>query len=185
MVEFQAWPKIPRLHRDVIITEKLDGTNACVVVSDDPSCPEVFAQSRKRLITPADDNFGFARWVREHNDELLTLGPGHHFGEWYGLGIQRNYGLDEKRFALFNTLRWNWKNNPPPECCGIVPIIFPEVNGADLNVTVEHAVRYLRVKGSLAVPGFAPAEGIVIYHTAARQAFKVLLEGDSTHKGGS
>lgn len=31
---FKAWPKTPRLYRDVVITEKIDGTNACVVVAD-------------------------------------------------------------------------------------------------------------------------------------------------------
>ena len=25
---FEPWPKIPRLKRDIIITEKIDGTNA-------------------------------------------------------------------------------------------------------------------------------------------------------------
>ena len=29
---FQGWPKIARLNRDIIITEKLDGTNAAIGV---------------------------------------------------------------------------------------------------------------------------------------------------------
>src|SRR5690242_770744 len=60
---FQAWPKIPRLFRRFIITEKIDGTNAAVVVTEDG---EVLAQSRTRFITPDSDNFGFAAWVKEH-----------------------------------------------------------------------------------------------------------------------
>ena len=32
---FEAWPKIARLNRDCIITEKIDGTNAAVIVTDD------------------------------------------------------------------------------------------------------------------------------------------------------
>lgn len=32
---FQPFPKIARWSREVIITEKIDGTNASVIVSDD------------------------------------------------------------------------------------------------------------------------------------------------------
>ncbi len=84
---FEAFPKIPRLFRDVTITEKLDGTNAQVWITsefqgDRSTLPIVadfgetviLAGSRQRFITPDDDNFGFARWVREHAEELLGLG---------------------------------------------------------------------------------------------------------------
>jgi hypothetical protein len=57
-VNFQPWPKIPRLHRSIVITEKIDGTNACVVISPDGT--EIAAQSRTRVITPEQDNAGFA-----------------------------------------------------------------------------------------------------------------------------
>jgi hypothetical protein len=33
-MEFEAFPKIPRLKRDMVITEKIDGTNACVLIED-------------------------------------------------------------------------------------------------------------------------------------------------------
>src|SRR4051812_2981949 len=76
---FQAWPKTPRLFRDIVVSEKIDGTNAAVIVTDDW---EIAAQSRSRLITPVDDNFGFARWVYDNEDGLKDLlGPGTHFGE--------------------------------------------------------------------------------------------------------
>ena len=95
--EFRPFPKIPRFDREVIITEKIDGTNASVHVTDDG---HVFAGSRNRWLTWDQDNFGFARWVKEHEDELRTgLGPGTHFGEWWGLGIQRGYDLHERRFS--------------------------------------------------------------------------------------
>jgi hypothetical protein len=87
----------------MIVTEKLDGTNAQVHITDDG---RIFAGSRNRWITPDADNFGFARWVAEHEEELRALGPGSHYGEWWGSGIQRRYGLDEKRFSLFNVGRW-------------------------------------------------------------------------------
>lgn len=176
-VEFIAFPKIARFHRDVTITEKIDGTNACVVVTENG----VYAQSRKRLITPDVDNHGFARWVHEHTLELQDLGPGHHYGEWYGSGIQRRYGLDHKRFALFNTDRWNDPEDRP-RCCDVVPVIL-RTSGDGLNEAIDYALTALRTGGSMAAPGYAHPEGIVIYHHAARQLFKVLLEGDEIPKG--
>lgn len=117
-IEFQEWPKIGRLNRDIVITEKLDGTNAAIGIkltgytsdSIGNTIPNyiVYAQSRNRIITPHDDNYGFAAWV-EKNSALLAehLGEGLHFGEWWGVSIARNYGLSERRFSLFNTAKWN------------------------------------------------------------------------------
>ena len=35
MVEFKEWPKIPRgLGEQMTITEKIDGTNACIIVEE-------------------------------------------------------------------------------------------------------------------------------------------------------
>jgi hypothetical protein len=68
----------------------------------------MLAGSRSQYITPERDNHGFARWVQDDADELWALGEGRHFGEWWGSGIQRGYGLQkgEKRFSLFNVARW-------------------------------------------------------------------------------
>lgn len=173
-VVFEAFPKIPRLYRECVITEKIDGSNASILVSE---AGEIKAASRTRWITPQDDNFGFARWVEANGEDLKKLGPGHHFGEWWGLGIQRGYGLKEKRFSLFNSARWNQDNIP--SCCHVVPIIF---QGAFTTLNVEQALEML--KGSSgAAPGYDKPEGIVIWHEAARQMFKVTLEGDEKGKG--
>lgn len=64
-VAFEAFPKIPRLKRGCVITEKIDGTNACVYVGEDGL---VLAGSRSRWVTPEADNFGFAAWVRDHEE---------------------------------------------------------------------------------------------------------------------
>jgi hypothetical protein len=178
--EFREWPKIPRWNKPISITEKIDGTNACVIVSEDLG--GVYAQSRTRLITPGDDNFGFARWVQEHEDELaIGLGPGYHYGEWYGAGIQRGYGLDHKRFALFNADRWA---DERPACCDVVPVLYRGPAGA-VEVGVKHVLEDLRQCGSQipAAEGFDKPEGVVIFHYAGRQAYKVLLEGDDIPKG--
>lgn len=174
--EFKAFPKIPRLNREVIITEKIDGTNACVVVGEDLS---VFAQSRSRIIVPGNDNFGFATWVAQNEPELRKLGPGYHYGEWWGVGIQRGYALSERRFSLFNIHKWG---DPltRPECCDVVPLL---ASGLLSSGVVDRALADLRRDGSRAAPGYTNPEGVVIFHTAGGHLFKVLLENDEGYKG--
>ncbi len=176
-MEFTAFPKIPRLVRGIVITEKIDGTNASVYVPEDSAEPLLFG-SRTRWITPDRDNFGFARWATEHAEELRQLGPGRHFGEWYGAGIQRTYGLKEKRFALFNTGQWSHK--PLPSCCSIVPVLY---GGTFRDVAIDEVMEKLRSEGSVAVPGFMKPEGIVVFHTASSTMFKRTLEHDESPKG--
>jgi len=174
-VPFIPFPKLPRLCRDVIVTEKLDGTNAQILVTEDG---RVLAGSRKRWITPEADNFGFATWVRDHEDELRGLGPGCHFGEWWGPGIQRGYGLAQRRFSLFNVQRWRLASERPA-CCDVVPILYEGPFGM---ACVESALESLRLLGSVASPGFMRPEGVVVYHTAANIAFKRTLEKDESPK---
>lgn len=93
---FEGFGKISRTNKAsaCVITEKIDGSNAQIVIEDNEI---VAVGSRKRWIQPGkeSDNFGFASWVERNYDELLGLGEGTHFGEWYGAGIQKNpYGLD-------------------------------------------------------------------------------------------
>lgn len=177
--EFKAFEPISRLKRGCVITEKIDGTNALVHVSDDGTT--VMAGSRSRWITPAADNFGFATWVADHADELRSLGPGYHYGEWWGAGIQRRYGLKEKRFSLFNVGRWGAGGKDEtkrPACCHVVPVLY---RGAfDLH-NIEVVAAELKRQGSMAAPGFMDPEGIVVYHEAARALFKFTLDGDG-HK---
>jgi len=215
-IEFQGFGKIPRLFRDVVITEKIDGTNAAigiVPVESDWDVPDdaasviifeggmagtyaVYAQSRKRLITPAKDNHGFARWVYENALSLVhDLGPGLHFGEWWGSGIQRGYGLQkgEKRFSLFNVKRWMEAypiSHAGQETCflpksfktsglGVVPVLY---RGPFSTTAVSATLFDLNAFGSQAAPGFDRPEGIIIYHTAGNQLFKVTVENDEKPK---
>ena len=181
-IPFIEFPKISRLNREVVITEKIDGTNAQVYITDDGT--RAFAGSRTRWITLADDNFGFARWVADHHDELLLLGPGSHFGEWWGAGIQRRYGLSEKRFSLFNVARWSEQR---PACCHVVPVLA-RGNMLDIDATREPlvlaALFALREGGSVAAPGFKEPEGIVVFHTPSRALFKMTLDKNDGAKGG-
>ena len=176
-IEFKAFDKIARLNREVIVTEKIDGTNGVIYIGDDFTT--ILAGSRSRWVVPGEDNFGFAGWVEANREELLKLGPGYHYGEWWGAGIQRRYGLSEKRFSLFNVSRWS---DPAvrPACCGVVPEL---ARGMDIRAAVENALTILRVGGSVAAPGFMKPEGVVAYHTASGMLFKVTLEKDEAPKG--
>jgi hypothetical protein len=176
MSVFTPFPKIGRLSRDMIVTEKLDGTNACVIVPEDDG--PLLAQSRTRLITPQDDNFGFAAWVRDNAEVLRLLGPGRHFGEWWGAGIQRKYGLQEKRFSLFNVGRWNADN--VPACCHVVPVLKRWTFSTEV---VHDVMNALRQEGSVAAPGFMNPEGVVIFHTQSGAIFKKTFEKDDAGKG--
>lgn len=163
-VEFKAWDKIPRENPfKATITEKMDGTNACIIIADGEI---VGVQSRKRLITVDDDNYGFAGWVDRNKDDLVNLGDGYHYGEWAGLGIQKNpHNLDEKKFFLFNTFRWNPDNPNRPKCCEVVPVLF---QGEIDSATIPDALQLLQDD---ATPEQKP-EGVVVYYHAFRKYTK-------------
>lgn len=175
MSDFEEFRKIARLNRDVVITEKIDGTNAQVFIEDDGVTMHI--GSRSRWITPDNDNHGFARWALANQDNLLKLGPGRHYGEWWGQGIQRTYGLKEKRFWLFNTSRWNAENLPAG--VGVVPELYR--GPFDTHVVNNH-VKLLWAMGSVAAPGFMKPEGVVVYHSHSNTLYKVTCEKDELHK---
>jgi hypothetical protein len=174
-MDFPSFKKIPRLNREIVVTEKLDGTSALVSISEDGS---IKAGSRNRWITPTDDNYGFAKWVERNKEELLKLGVGNHHGEWWGAGIQRRYDMKEKVFSLFNTGKWNKEN--VPSCCRVVPVIY---QGLFSQHEILIAINTLTNQGSMAAEGFMNPEGICIYHTAADQYFKVTVLNDEKPKG--
>jgi len=193
--EFKEFPKMGRLSRECIISEKIDGTNAQLFVTEDD---KLYVGSRTQWITPENDNHGFARWCLEHEEELKKLGPGRHFGEWWGSGIQRGYGLTkgEKRLSLFNVMRWCLHGQTPqriptgdpriekyqevlPPCVGLVPVLY---RGLFTTEACSTALERLRALGSVASPGFMKPEGIVCFHTAANVGFKKTLEKDDVPK---
>lgn len=194
LIDFIKFPKIPRLTREVIVSEKIDGTNGCIYIGQDGS---FLVGSRSRWITPSDDNHGFAAWAMANKEALLKLGVGLHHGEWWGCGIQRGYGLKEKRFSLFNTSRWaahgvTLQNIPnadprivqiqqyPPSCCHVVPVIC---SGLFDTSIIDRVLLQMQEKGSLAAPGFMNPEGVIIYHTAGNLFFKKTIEKDTVWKG--
>lgn len=227
-ITFQEFPKMARYSRECIITEKIDGTNAQILIvpkaefdrqwdeflaagpDTRPSSPiaaatvddmVLIAGSRTRWIRPKapgekgdPDNYGFAAWVKANASELVKLGPGRHFGEWFGSGINRAYGLvnGDRRFALFNVSRWipateaseqgvlNKETGEVIYCCRVVPTLAV---GDFRSAIVTEAITMLAIRGSSAQPGFMSPEGIVIFHCAAQIGFKKTLLNDESPKG--
>lgn len=172
MVEFKRWPKIPRIENETYtVTEKIDGSNACVVIDAEGN---IGAQSRTQLIYPNDaehkhqDNLGFAAWVAEHADDLKKLGPGHHYGEWWGQKINRAYGLDHKRFSLF---AWYTPDENMPECCYRVPVLSQSARYDELDTYID----FIKM-GSCAAPGFLKPEGLVLRSNTNGGLFKVIID---------
>ena len=219
MTEFKPFPKMARLSRECLITEKIDGTNASIFIgptdhkdphsiatlfNKDGSALGMWAGSRTRWITTADDNFGFANWAVANASELFKLGVGHHFGEWWGSGIQRGYGFKngERFFSLFNAGRWVAGDDPigvasvswdyktqemapklqerAPACCKVVPILY---RGPFDTERVNFELDALHDFGSQAAPNFMNPEGVVVYHIAGNVGFKKTLDNDAQPKG--
>lgn len=187
-----------RLSREMIVTEKIDGTNACIHIGEDG---EFLTGSRSKWITPDCDNHGFSRWATEQKEELLGLGIGTHFGEWWGSGIQRGYELPkgEKRFSLFNVQRWCLNGQVPqripcsdpriekfqevaPACCHIIPELYRGDFFSGMPEVVACLDR-LEINGSKAAPGFMKPEGVVVWHVAGNFGLKKTLEKDARPKG--
>ncbi len=185
--DFTKWPSIQRLSSEVCyLTEKIDGTNGVIYVPESATEP-VLAGSRERWLTNEDgsppdktkDNFGFGLWVHENAPDLRRLGPGRHYGEWHGAGIQRKYGLTERRFALFAYWRTDLAELNIPRVCQ-VPVLY---EGEPTVEIFAKTVDDLRVSGSRLYPGFMKPEGVVITFKNMREAkFKKLCENDRIHK---
>lgn len=179
---FKKWPKIPRLENEVFhITEKIDGTNGCVVIRPCSWMTDIYpplyhindigiwAQSRTRIITREADNYEFAMWVRDNSEQLMNdLGIGYHYGEWWGKGINREYGITHRRFSLFN-------RDKQSSACENVPYLARS-NFDTLHYDITRLKTELLNFGSLAAKGFCRPEGLVVYAALARTSWKVIID---------
>lgn len=174
--EFPEFGKIARLSRECVITEKLDGTNGLIRIAEDGETMRF--GSRSRWITPEVDNYGFAEWGCNNRRDLLRLGPGDHYGEWWGSGIQKRYVNQPKGFSLFNTKRWTAETKPA--CCSVVPVLYQGLFSGD---AVAATMAALLEGGSVASPGCSRPEGVIIWHVAAQVYFKKTFDKDDEWKG--
>lgn len=192
---FERFASLTRFSHGWTITEKLDGTNACVLIQPhDTGLPQqgegcigifkgfgVWAQSRNKLITPSDDNAGFARFVHDNAEDFVELlGEGRHYGEWVGKGInKRQYGLPDKRFALFNTARWT--GAALPSRVTVVPVLAEGYMG-EPGAEFARIMDDLKANGSRFAPGFMDPEGIVMRHGPSGTLFKKTFDYDEQGK---
>jgi len=196
-IEFREFPKIARLSREIVITEKIDGTNAQIVIASTAELPPnidvpeyctvatldgqsyvIAAGKRTDWCTPEKDHFGFAKGVWDNKDELVKLGPGAFFGEWWGAGIQRTYGLKEKHFSLFNVEKFGDPASRP-SVCDVVPVLY---RGPFDTEQVRLTLERLEYQGSVAAPGFPKPEGIIVFHKASGSLFKKTILKDEEPK---
>lgn len=173
--DFESFPDIKKLGAAALfITQKIHGSNAQIYVfqTEDGSL-DLVVGSRTRWIAPGDDNFGFAEMVYANKQEFIDrLGPGRHYGEWAGPGINSGEGLKQKTFVLFD----HWKypvGRPLPPNTIVVPVLY---SGPFDMGKVEEAMNDLRTNGSKLVPGFMRPEGIVVRIKGER--YKVVFQAE-------
>ena len=179
---FEKFPKMARLKRQCVITEKIDGTNAQILFNSEG---DMLVGSRKRVIVPGDDNYGFARWAYDNQLRLMdVLGKGRHYGVWWGNGIQRGYGCPpgERFFSLFNTERWLHDDVDKLNVVTglrVAPILYNGIFGEKASDVAMASIKSL---GSSVVKGYRNPEGICIWHSATRAYYKRTFEHDETGK---
>lgn len=99
---------------------KAHGTNASVTAHVN-NLNDFWAQSRERVLTVVDDNYGFARYAHENNQVFINIlvAAAHTvhkdtfthysiFGEWCGQGVQKGVGISTvpKMFIVFGIVAW-------------------------------------------------------------------------------
>lgn len=178
MSEFKEFDKITRFYeQDVVVTEKIDGTNGLVWISDDLSI--VRAGSCTRWISTTDDNYSFAKFVDANAEDLKKLGPGYHYGEWWGQGVQRKYGMDKKVFSLFNVHCWS-DESLRPACCDVVPTLYTGLINPEVvqrfSVPLSHSMAAIKYGVN-----FYDTEGVMMYFSKAGTYFKAPVKHG--HKG--
>jgi hypothetical protein len=203
MSHYPKWESIPRLYNETFsITEKIDGTNGLIFIEPKPEVRYPLAStlilrdtyayvsvgSRKRWITPGQDNHGFAAWVYENAEALVAaLGPGHHYGEGAGPGIRGNrHGLEEKTFFLFNWRLWtHLLANPEIEIpCGLRGVAVLDIGVIYMVSAARGWADYLESVGTQAGPGSSdkPPEGVILRSDLTGQMWKYFCGGEAANK---
>lgn len=192
-MKYPSFNKIERLENIYcIISEKIDGTNGLIEINYD----SVKFGSKNRYLESHEDNAGFMNFYSYHKNifintakelnekeieisgETLTkyeeIYPIHIYGEWFGKGIQRGYGLDKKFFMPFN-----------PEYAELlieheVPhIVRPYIlyEGKFSEKVATSSMHFLKEEGSYVIPKYMKPEGIVIYFPKYNFYLKDTFEG--------
>lgn len=206
-LQFEAFPKIARLKRELIITEKLDGTNAQVAIFS-LATPELFEAAKADpyciALTHGKANGDVptalyvgsrTRWIAPEGMPGLGKGCDNFgFARWVvdnlaeieKLGHGRHYGEwyggnIQRGYGLtekrFALFNTGRWGAHNPETPACCKVVT-RLNTQD----PDEAIAILRMQGSQHVPGWMAPEGIVVYHTASRTQFKMTLEKDAEGK---
>jgi hypothetical protein len=194
MVDFKAYPKTHRIGTEqYTITEKVDGTNGVVYVHK--AKPADFRVGKDRSYVKAGsrsrwleddgskkwDNHGFGEWVMENERALIELPEGFHYGEWYGRGINRNYGLKDRRFMLFDYARYDkliTNNNILGDLIETETVLADVVTYDYLSIAIKLNSACLSVEGSVHVRGFSDPEGLIIRSKLRPAVYKYIIRKD-------
>jgi len=218
-MEFKKFPSIPNLRNfrkenkgitelDVYFSEKLHGTNGCVIIDYENN--EVEFQSRNRMLTEnSGDNAGFRTEMSTRIDALKVVLTSFYgvfsgntkqvyvYGEWCGKKIQKGSIFDDietydKLFFIFPRIlvqdlegNWYWKkyevrNNRLLQGIGVIPEFEARVNLDFIEEKVE------QTKVSYVAQDFfevisEKTEGQVFYNPEYGY-FKVVREDFKQHK---
>lgn len=169
---YNSFPSIERLENIYcVISEKIDGTNGLIEINE----TNVRFGSRNRYISFSDDNAGFANFFRHYEarfedvaKDIITKEPESSdesyplriYGEWFGCGIQRGYGLKDKFFMPFSffygekLIEYQVPN-----------VITPNImyTGKFSMEVVNTCMQQLKLNGSGVVKDYKQPEGIVIF----------------------
>ena len=185
-----------------VISEKIDGTNGLIEIQNKANNSNTGSMivkfgSRNRYISFSDDNAGFANFFRHYEkkfknmakeiiassynedsqtDEIPTENyPLRIYGEWFGKGIQRGYGLDDKYFMPFSSFYAEHMIK-----AGIPNIMMPNImyTGKFSLEVVDNCMNCL-TSGSFhnLITNYDNPEGIVIYFPKYNFRLKQTFEG--------
>lgn len=135
-------------------TVKLHGTNAAVGYCADTD--SIWVQSRERVITPFDDNAGFARYVEDNKDAFIAFlrryvddtGRVIVYGEWAGGSIQSGVALNQlpKQFYVFDMVRVSQAHREDDE------------SHVAERVEIEHFGDFIDIPGAISITKFPSYE---------------------------
>lgn len=174
--EFERFGSIKALSKmEMSITQKIHGSNAQVYIFEkEDGSMDLVCGSRTRWIYPQQDNYGFANFVHQNKEAFIRLlGPGRHYGEWAGPGINSGEGLSQKTFCLFAWWRWEGQELPPQTTT--VPVLY---RGPISLEEVDRVMQELKESGSKLVPGYMHPEGAVVQFGGVR--YKKVFKAEET-----
>jgi hypothetical protein len=197
--DFEEFPKIPRLKREVVITEKIDGTNAQLTwikldgelllerAKADPDVLTIIPGQKDGDSAMAVKAGSRNRWI--YPNGMRSEGKTDNFGfaawawehatELFSLGEGRHfgewYGCGIQRGYDLPDKRFalfnvaRW-NTENPNRPACCGVVPILARGE--NIDDDLIMRELDANGSSAVYGYKQPEGIIVYHSASRQMYK-------------